>query len=61
MLLSYDHVHIHILLVLKAERISNGSMNKGYMFPDEGDDLTAYTGKNAQVSLSGGLLQDLCK
>ena len=52
---------VHILVVLKAERISNGSINKGFMFPDEDDDLTVYTGKNAQLLLSGGLLQDLCK
>ena len=54
-------MYVPILVVLKAERISNGGMNKGYKFPDEDDDLTAYTGRNAQLSLSGGLLQDLCE
>ena len=54
-------VYVYALVVLKAERISNDGMNKGYMFPDEDDNLTAYAGRNTQLSLSGSLLQDLCK
>ena len=54
-------VYVYALVVLKAERISNGGMNKGYKFPDDDDDLTAYTGRYTQLSLSGSLLQDLCK
>ena len=54
-------MYMHTFVVLKAERISNGSVNKGYIFPDEDDDLTTYTGRSAQLLLSGDLLQDLGK
>ena len=55
------YVHNNIIAVLKAERISDGNMNKGYIFPDEDDDLASYTGRSTQLSLSSSLLQDLCK
>ena len=47
--------------VLKAERVSNDTFDKGYVFPDEDDDLTAYTGGTAEVMVPSGLLQDICK
>ena len=50
-----------MFVVLKAERISNDSLSKGYKFPDEDDNLTEYTGSSAQLSVSADLLQDLSK
>ena len=55
------HKCVHIFAVLKAEYVSNGTINKGYVFPDEDDDLTNYTGRNAQLSMSSNLLQELCE
>ena len=52
---------LFVCAVLKAERVSNESLDKGYVFPDEDDNLTAYTGRTAQVMVPGGLLQNLCK
>ena len=48
-------------IVLKAERVSNESLEKGYVFPDEDDNLTSYTGKSAQLAIPGSLLQNICK
>ena len=48
-------------VVIKAERISNNTVDKGYVFPDEDDNLTAYTGGSAQLMVPNGLLQDICK
>ena len=50
-----------MFVVLKAERVSNDSLSKGYKFPDDDDNLTEYTGSNAQLSVSADLLQDLSK
>ena len=50
-----------MFVVLKAERVSNDSLNRGYVFPDEDDNLTAYTGRRTQLSVPVGLLQDVCK
>ena len=50
-----------VFVVLKAERVSNDSLSKGYKFPDEDDNLTEYTGSSAQLSVSADLLQDLSK
>ena len=47
--------------VLKAEFISDESLDKGYVFPDKRDDLTTYTGGIAHVMVPGGLLQSLCE
>ena len=49
----------HILIVIKAERtpIQYGSVDTVYIFPDENDNLTNYTGGNAQVMVPNGLLQ----
>ena len=47
----------HIFIVIKAERIPYDSMDTMYTFPDDNDDLTNYTGGNAQVMLPNGLLQ----
>ena len=62
---SYSWYHCYIatclFAVLKAERLSNDTLDKGYVFPDEDDDLTAYTGGTAQVMVPSGLLQDICK
>lgn len=48
-------------IVLKAERVSNESLEKGYVFPDKDDNLTSYTGGSAQLAIPGDLLQDICK
>ena len=48
-------------IVLKAERISNDSVDRGYVFPDENDNLTAYTGVSAQLAVPSALLQDISK
>ena len=50
-----------VFSVLKAERVSNETFDDGYVFPDEDDDLTAYTGRNAQVMVPSNLLQEICK
>ena len=47
----------HTFIVIKAERIPYDSMDTMYTFPDDNDDLTNYTGGNAQVMLPNGLLQ----
>ena len=47
--------------VLKAERISNDSVDKEYVFPDENDSLAAYGGGHAQVMVPSGLLQNISK
>ena len=52
---------MYVFAVLKAERVSNESLSTGYIFPDESDNLSAYTGGSAQVMVPGGLLQNLCK
>ena len=57
----HTQIYVHIFAVLKAKYVSNGTINKGYVFPDEDDDLTNYTGRNAQLSMSSNLLQELCK
>ena len=36
-------------------------MGTAYMFPDEDDDLTNYTGRSAQVMVPSGLLQAIGK
>ena len=41
--------------------MSNATLVKGYIFPDENDNLTAYTGGTAQVMVPSGLLQNICK
>ena len=53
--------HVYVFTVLKAERVSNATLVKGYIFPDENDNLTAYTGGTAQVMVPSGLLQNICK
>ena len=52
---------MYVFLVIKAERVSNDSVQNGYVFPDKDDNLTAYTGGNAQVMVSSGLLQNISK
>ena len=56
-------IHLCITLcfhiVIKAERVSNDSVDKGYVFPDEDDNLTNYNGGSAQLMLPSGLLQDI--
>ena len=41
--------------------MSNETFDDGYVFPDEDDDFTAYTGRSAQVMVPSGLLQEICK
>ena len=47
--------------VVKAERVSNDSVDKDYVFPDEDDNLTSYTGGSAQLNVPSGLLQNISK
>ena len=47
--------------VIKAEHVSNDSVDEEYMFPDKDDNLTAYEGGYAQVMVPSGLLQNLSK
>ena len=53
------YCHTFYVIVIKAERtaIQYGSMDTVYIFPDENDNLTSYTGGNAQVMVPNGLLQ----
>ena len=57
----YFHTYVYLHVVIKAERVSNDSVQKGYVFPDEDDNLTAYTGGNARVMVSSDLLQNISK
>ena len=52
-------MYLHV--VIKAERVSNDSVKKGYVFPDEDDNLTAFTGGNARVMVFSDLLQNISK
>ena len=47
--------------VIKAEHVSNDSVDKEYVFPDEDDNLTVYEGRYAQVMVPSGLLQNISK
>ena len=49
------------VLVIKAELVSNDEVDKGYMFPDDDDDLTEFTGGSVQLMVPSGLLQDISK
>ena len=50
-----------LFIVIKAERVSNSSVDKDYTFPDEDDNLAAYSGGNAQLMVPIGLLQNISK
>ena len=52
---------VYIYAVIKAERVSNDSVDKHYVFPDEDDNLTSYTGGSAQLNISSSLLQNISK
>ena len=47
--------------MIKAEHVPYDSMGTMYMFPDEDDDLTNYTGRITQVMIPNGLLQSIGK
>ena len=47
--------------VIKAERVSSDSVDKDYVFPDEDDNLAAYSGGNAQLMVPVDLLQNISK
>ena len=47
--------------MIKAEHVPHDNMGTTYMFPDEDDNLTDYTGRNAQVIVPNGLLQSIGK
>ena len=47
--------------MIKAEHVPHNNMSTAYMFPDEDDDLTNYTGRNAQVMIPNALLQSIGK
>ena len=44
--------------MIKAEHVPYDTT---YMFPDEDDNLTDYTGRSAQVMIPNGLLQSIGK
>ena len=54
-------LHACLYVVIKAERVSNDSVDKGYIFPDKNDNLSTYAGGNAQLMVPAGLLQDISK
>ena len=54
-------LHACLYVVIKAERVSNDSVDKGYIFPDKNDNLSTYAGGNAQLMVPTGLLQDISK
>ena len=41
--------------------MSNDNEDEGYVFPDEDDNLTAYTGGIAQLMISSSLMQNISK
>ena len=47
--------------VIKAERVSDDGVDKDYVFPDEDDNLTVYSGGNTQLMVPIGLLQNISK
>ena len=47
--------------VIKAELVSNDSVDKEYVFPNEVDNLTAYSGGSTQLVVPVGLLQNISK
>ena len=50
-------VYCHTFYVIVIKAVQYGSMDTVYIFPDENDNLTNYTGGNAQVMVPNGLLQ----
>ena len=47
-----------MFIVIKVEHLSSEDMNKGYVFPDEDDDLTDYKGESTHLMIPSSLLQD---
>ena len=39
--------------------MSNDSVDEGYVFPDEDDNLTSYNGGIAQLMISSSLMQNI--
>ena len=54
-------MYVTMCVVIKAEQVSNDSVYEGYAFPDEDDNLTAYTGGNAQLMIPSELIQNISK
>ena len=50
-----------VCTVIKAEHISNDSVDKDYVFSDEDGNLAAYSGGNAQLMVPIDLLQNISK
>ena len=55
----YFHAYIHT--VIKVELVSNDSVDKEYVFPNEVDNLTTYSGGSAELVVPVGLLQNISK
>ena len=55
------YMYVTMCVVIKAEQVSNDSAYEGYAFPDEDDNLTAYTGGNAQLMIPSELIQNISK
>ena len=65
-LVTIKHMCYYILqiiqfTVIKAEHVPYDNVGETYQFPDEGDDLSNYTGGSAQVIIPNGLLQAIGK
>ena len=58
MLYLYYH-SLHLLIVFKAECLSNENVSKGYFFPDEDDDLSNYKVDTPHLMIPSTLLQNI--
>ena len=57
-----NNTYLYSFIVIKAEHVSHDNIGgTSYLFPDDGDDLTNYTGGSAQVIVPNGLLQAIGK
>jgi len=52
-------INLASFTVVKAQRLSNENVRAGeaYVFPDEQDDLTSFTGGDAQIMVPNSILQ----
>jgi len=49
----------YLCVVVKAQRLSNENVQAGeaYVFPDEQDDLTSFSGGDAQIMVPNSILR----
>ena len=55
------YMYVTMCVVIKAEQVSSDSMYEGYVFPDEDDNLTAYTRGNSQRMIPSEIIQNISK